>query len=198
MPSQEASARESLRRKDLPMSYYAEHASEYIASTIGTDMSYAYTMFEPLLPKGGSILDVGFGSGRDMLHFKSKGFDVHGIDIEPKFVEHAQPLGLNVEIGDVLRYSSDKKYDGIWACASLLHLPLKDVRPAIDHLLSFLHEDGVLFISMKEGSFEGIDDRGRPMLMVNEDIFKGYHVISLKKTLEAGRGLTWINVILRR
>ena len=180
------------------MNYYSEHASEYIASTIATDMSYAYAMFEPLLPKGGSILDVGFGSGRDMLHFQSKGFDVHGIDLEPKFVEHAQSLGLNVEIGDVLRYSSDKKYDGIWACASLLHLPLKDVRPAIDHLLSFLHEDGVLFISMKEGSFEGIDDRGRPMLMVNEDIFKGYHVISLKKTLEAGRGLTWINVILRR
>ena len=179
------------------MNYYAEHADEYIASTLHADLSECYAMFEPYLPQGGSVLDVGFGSGRDMLYFKSKGYEVYGIDAEPKFVEHARALGLkNVEVADVLQYAPTMKFDGIWACASLLHLSLNELDEAIKKLLSMLNKGGALFVSMKEGSFEGLDDKGRPMLKISEHYFDPYPVIASKRTIEKDRGITWINVVI--
>lgn len=180
------------------MSYYSDHSKEYIDSTISTDMAESYALFEPYLPKGGKILDVGFGSGRDMLYFKSKGYEVRGIDIEEAFISHASSLGLEVEAGDVLTYSTKDKFDGIWASACLLHLKKEEVGKAINNLLSLLKEDGVLFVSMKEGNQEGYDDRGRWMLYVDESIFKPFHVLSIKRLYEQGRGLTWINAIIKR
>ena len=180
------------------MSYYSEHAKEYIESTIGADMSEAYSMFEPRLPKGGIVLDVGFGSARDMLHFRNAGFEVHGIDVEESFVDHAKSLGLDAEVGDVLTYETEKRFDGIWACASLLHLRANQLHAAIDKLLYILKDRGVLFISMKEGDSEYVDEKGRPMLLVGEDAFAGYKVEATKKTLEEGRGITWINVVIRK
>ena len=180
------------------MSYYTEHAEEYIASTLHADLSECYAMFEPYLPQGGSVLDVGFGSGRDMLYFKSKGYEVYGIDAEPKFVEHARALGLkNVEVADVLQYAPTMKFDGIWACASLLHLPLNKLDEAIKKLLSMLNKGGVLFASMKEGSFEGVDEKGRPMLKISEHYFDPYPVIASKRTIEKNRGIAWINVVIQ-
>ena len=180
------------------MSYYSEHAQEYIDSTFGADMSEAYAMFEPYLPKGGSVLDVGFGSARDMLYFSKRGYEVHGIDPEIAFVGHAKSLGLEAEVGDVLTYKTDKRYDGIWACASLLHPKADQLRDAIGKLLYILKDKGVLFISMKEGNSEYIDDKGRPMLLVGEEIFSGYNIASMKRTYEEGRGITWINVAIRK
>lgn len=180
------------------MNYYAEHAEEYIISTLHADLSECYAMFEPYLPHNGRILDAGFGSGRDMLYFKSKGYEVHGIDVEPKFVEHARALGLkNVEVADVLQYAPMMKFDGIWACASLLHLPLNKLDEAIKKLLSMLNKGGALFVSMKEGSFEGVDEKGRPMLKIPESFFSKYNPVSSKRTIEKDRGIAWINVVIR-
>ena len=180
------------------MSYYSEHATEYIEYTIGADMSAAYSMFEPPLPKGGSVLDVGFGSARDMLHFRDTGFEVYGIDVERSFVDHAKSLGLEAEVGDVLTYETEKRFDGIWACASLLHLKANQLCAAIDRLLYILKDRGVLFISMKEGDSEYVDEKGRHMRLVGEDAFAGYNVEATKKTLEEGRGIVWINVVIRK
>lgn len=91
--------------------YYSEHSSEYIASTIGIDMSPVYALFEPLL-NGKRILDVGFGSGRDMLYFKSKGYEVFGIDTESAFVEHAKGVGLKASVADALTFVSKRSSMG--------------------------------------------------------------------------------------
>ena len=180
------------------MSYYSEFGEEYIQSTLHANMEEAYALFEPFLKENATLLDVGFGSARDMLHFREKGYEVYGIDVESLFVSHALELGLNAEIGNALDYKTDKRFDGIWACASLLHLPKKDLGKAIDNLLSLLRENGVLFISMKEGDFEGVDEKGRPMLLVKEDAFRDYHVLLTKRTLEQPRGITWLNLVLSK
>ena len=178
------------------MTYYSEHSEEYIESTIGIDMSYAYSMLEPLLPRGGSLLDVGFGSGRDMLYFKSKGFVVSGIDVEPHFVEHAKQLGLNVRLCDVRNLEETNRYDGIWANACLLHLKRSELKETIKKLLSLLKPNGYLYLSMKKGDKEIIDERGRPMLFVEPSFFDEFHVKEMKETFEERRGITWINLVL--
>lgn len=50
----------------------------------------------------------------------------------------------------------------------------------------------------EEDIFRTVDEKGRPMLLVGEDAFAEYNVEATKKTLEEGRGITWINVVIRK
>ena len=178
--------------------YYSKHSSEYIAATIDADMSETYALFEPLL-KGKKILDVGFGSGRDMLYFRSKGYEVYGIDNEPSFVEHAKALGLQVCLEDVLTFQTEERFDGIWANASLLHLSKKRMADAIDRLKGLLKKGGVLFVSLKEGDGETIDEKGRAMTYINKEYLEdlGFRILSI--TGDAlGREVRWVNAVYDR
>ncbi len=177
--------------------YYSEHASEYIESTITTDMSRMYEFFLPHVKNGGSILDVGFGSARDMLHFRKEGYRPFGIDIEPEFVRHANFLGLSAEVADVMRFEPKEKFDGIWACASLLHLKKNQLLEAINRLRKMLTPDGILFVSMKIGEGEGLDEKERWMSYVSESDFDSLPLIDSMKTVEQGRGITWLSLLIR-
>ena len=178
--------------------YYSTHAQEYIDSTIDIDMTYNHELFLSHF-SGGVILDVGFGSGRDMLYFRSKGYEVEGIDPEQAFVDHALSLGLHVIKADALSYRPDKAYDGIWANASLLHLPREKMKQAIERLKGMLSDKGILFISLKKGIGESIDALGRPMTYVSEEELMelGLEILSISPDA-LGRDVKWINAIYRR
>lgn len=178
--------------------YYSKHSEEYIASTIRADMSAIYALFEPRL-KGKRILDVGFGSGRDMVYFQSKGYEVYGIDTESSFVRHALKTGLNVTQADVRTYETNQKFDGIWACASLLHLSKKDMVQAMERLKGMLETSGVLFVSLKEGDSETVDEKGRLMTFVDSDFLEelGFKVLSITDDSD-GRGFRWLNAIYQK
>ena len=75
--------------------YYSINYKEYISFTEKVDMSDHYNRFLPYLFSGAKILDIGFGSGRDMLYFKSKGYQVFGVDGVSEFVNHAKEKGSN-------------------------------------------------------------------------------------------------------
>ena len=62
--------------QNLTKKYYEENAISYIKDTLECDMSSQYKLLEKYLKAGSKILDIGFGAGRDMLYFKSKGYDV--------------------------------------------------------------------------------------------------------------------------
>ncbi|MCD8151513.1 MAG: class I SAM-dependent methyltransferase [Clostridiales bacterium] len=105
------------------MSYYDEHAEEYCAATIDADMSFCRDKFMACLPAGAHILDAGCGSGRDSKAFMDNGFAVTAMDASEKMCTEAKKLLRQ----DVLQISFEKmnfqnEFDGIWACASLLHV----------------------------------------------------------------------------
>lgn len=75
------------------MNYYDKHAKEFIQNTINCNMEDIYNVFLKYVSTG-KLLDVGFGSGRDMFYFKNKGFDVYGIDTSKKLCEEAKLKGL--------------------------------------------------------------------------------------------------------
>ncbi len=183
------------------MKYYEENAKEYIASTIATDMSSAYRMVRRYLPDNGCVLDVGFGSARDMIFFRKEGYHVTGIDNCAAFVEHAKEIGFDAKCEDILSYRTETKYDLIWCCASLLHLKREDVLPTIMKYLSFLKRGGILFLSMKYANKnDGYDDKGRYFIYFNNkdvDNLKAYiKDISFEK--DATReDLLWVNLILK-
>ena len=186
------------------LNYYKEHSKEYILKTKDIDMSEAYEFFLKYA-KTGKLLDVGFGSGRDMLYFKSIGFDVEGIDSQPEFVDEALKLGLTVSCVDILDCCNQHdEYDYIWASASLLHIKKELLNQAFQYCSNMLKEDGIMYCSFKYGDFEGIVD-DRYYINLTEETINNYlkgtnlNVIDVKITNdELKRNNKWLNVILKK
>ncbi|AUC05805.1 class I SAM-dependent methyltransferase [Acinetobacter lwoffii] len=133
--------------------YYNNHAEEFTASTFEVDMESLYQPFLAELPEGARILDVGCGPGRDTLAFKNKGYQVDAIDYSEELVKKATQLtGIPVRLQSFYEIDADQAYDGIWACASLLHCERTRLKEVIGKLLSALKPNGMLYMSFKYGN----------------------------------------------
>lgn len=136
--------------------YYNKYANLYFESTVDIDMGETLEKFAAYLPEGGEILDLGCGSGRDSLTFIEHGFDVTAIDGSKELSELA-----SIHIGqDVLTMEFDQLdfhevFDGIWACASLLHIPSEELEDIFKKVILGLKTGGVLYMSFKHGDFAG-------------------------------------------
>ena len=110
------------------LEYYNQNSEAFYSGTVNADMSELYAHFEPLLPAGASILDLGCGSGRDSKAFIDLGYHVTAIDGSEEFCRSASEyLGIN---GPCMRFdeiSYDNEFDAVWACASLLHVPKDEI-----------------------------------------------------------------------
>ncbi len=186
--------------------YYHEHSKEFIDNTINCDMSEQYRFFEKHLRGKGKILDIGFGSGRDSLYFKSKGYDVYSIDPESTFVESAKKMGLqNVFQMKAEEINFENEFDGIWACASLLHIPSKDLNSVFKKCAKALKPKGIFYASFKYGSFEGVRN-DRFYTDLNENAAKtllngtGLFIIDLciTKDVRDDHDEEWLNLILEK
>ncbi|WP_034424177.1 class I SAM-dependent methyltransferase [Acinetobacter schindleri] len=133
--------------------YYNKHAEEFTASTFKVEMESLYAPFLRYLPEQASILDLGCGSGRDSFAFKNKGYQVEAIDYSAELVKKAKELtGIEVRQQSFYELNESEKYDGIWACASLLHCERTRLKEVIGKLLSALKPNGMLYMSFKYGN----------------------------------------------
>jgi 2-polyprenyl-3-methyl-5-hydroxy-6-metoxy-1,4-benzoquinol methylase len=143
------------------VSYYDTHAPEFVARTVAVDMAHLRQRFVDRLPVGGvggRVLDAGCGSGRDSQAFARAGFRVTAFDASREMVRAARELtGLEVVQCTFREFSSEWPFDGIWACASLLHVPRGELAGTLEHLIGLLRPAGVLFASLKFGNEERMD-----------------------------------------
>ena len=140
---------------------YAEpFASDYVKRTWGLDMEPLRCRFLSEVQKRTGaevpeILDVGSGSGRDLAAFRDAGCKVLGIDPSPDLARLAEEgTGVPVEVCRVQDLSLQNEVDGIWACASLLHVPWDELPDAFRRLAQALRPGGVLYASFKWGEAE--------------------------------------------
>lgn len=185
--------------------YYDVNAKEYIENTINCDMSFHYQKFLKCLPKTGKILDVGFGSGRDMIYFKSLGYEVVGIDTSLEFVKNMKGKEFDVKLESAYEINYQDEYDGIWACASLLHIKREQLEEVIIRCMKALKENGVLYCSFKYGDME-TEKEGRYFNYINEDIIGNIsnrcniEIIEMYKSIDVRKDRNneeWINVIFK-
>jgi len=114
--------------------------------------------FMSQMPKSGKVLDLGCGFGRDCIILKKNGFDVTGIDLSKGMIKEAKKLkSVDFRVMDArkLRFPKDN-FDGVWACASLLHLRKKEIGKTLSEIYRVLKLGGICFISVKEGKDEGV------------------------------------------
>jgi len=136
--------------QDINSAYYNQNAQAFSDSTFSVDMQPLYNEFLPLVIAGGHILDGGCGSARDAKAFKDQGFKVTAIDASEELVKIAsqylgQPVGLKTfqQINDI------NIFDGIWCCASLLHVPFDELIQVFGKLSNALKQNGALYVSFK-------------------------------------------------
>ncbi|WP_368668272.1 class I SAM-dependent methyltransferase [Psychrosphaera sp. I2R16] len=152
----------------MTLDYYNQHAEAFFDATVNVDMNNIYQKFLPFLKPNAQIVDAGCGSGRDALYFKSQGFKVTAFDASIELAHKAQRLlGQQVAITTFERFSIQEKVDGIWCCASLLHLSKSELLPSLKNLNSHLNNGGVMYISFKYGDAERIE-HGRQFIDMNE------------------------------
>lgn len=196
---------------DRNVAYYNENAQAFFQDTVQADMTRLYDEFLTLLPPGGHILDVGCGSGRDSLAFLKRGFVVTSFDASEEMVRLSTELTREADGKPTLLMRFEEMdnialYDGIWACASLLHVPEGQMRDVMARLVRALKPGGVLFVSFKAGTGE-LERNGRVFTMVLQDTLQSYmsglplEIVKMRETqdVRSGReGDRWVSGIWRR
>lgn len=105
---------------------------------------------------GPRVMDLGSGPGNHAVYFKDAGLDVFCVDLSKGMVDRCRSKGLQAEVGDIENLSfDDESFDGIWAYASLLHVPKEKLPDVVERLRCLLKPNGILGIAVKEGEGEG-------------------------------------------
>lgn len=139
--------------------YYNKNADSFFEGSVNADMSSERDRFISYLPAGGTILDAGCGSGRDSKAFLEKGFDVIAFDASEEMCKRASEY-IGQEVINMLFQDLTYKdeFDGIWASASLLHVPMEELPGILMKMKEALKRGGVMYASFKYG--DGIKMRG--------------------------------------
>ena len=150
------------------LDYYDINALGFFESTFKVDMESLYQPFLRYLPDHAVILDLGCGSGRDTLAFKNKGYQVAATDYSKELVDKASRLsGIDVRFESFYELSEQNQYDGIWACASLLHCERKCLPEVLERILKALKINGICYMSFKYGAGDRYKD-GRQFTDMDE------------------------------
>ena len=176
----------------MSLDYYDAHAKEYAALTVKADMSPAYDRFLAYLPAGAAILDAGCGSGRDSLCFMKKGYAVTMLDASEGMCNCAEELtGQKALCMGFHEIEFADRFDGIWACASLLHVSEKELENVLAIFHRALKRDGVLYASWKYGEAERCDGERFYCDMTEEKLRRVLARVDLKarEDIEANKGL---------
>jgi ubiquinone/menaquinone biosynthesis C-methylase UbiE len=147
----------------MTISYYDNNADAFRQRTSQRAMSQHYEPFVALLPPGGNVLDAGCGPGRDTLVFLARGFRVVAFDASRAMVELAtKQTGQPVLHATFQQIEFEKDtFDGVWACASLLHVPSGEIDDVLHRVTRSLKFGGAMYMSVKVGDGERIADDGR-------------------------------------
>jgi SAM-dependent methyltransferase len=193
---------------DLNDDYYQQHADTFFDDTVEVDMTPLYGPFLPLLAEGAAILDAGCGSGRDSLAFAKLGYSVTAFDASPALVALAeQHSGQPVHCLRFQDMTWRDAFDGIWACASLLHVPTVDLPDVMGRLRAALKPGGILYASFKYGSgerahhgrrFTDLDEPGLAALLEQVPGLEPVETWTTSDRRPGRESERWLNSLLRR
>lgn len=190
------------------LDYYNNHAATFTKDTISVEFEEKQNMLLKYLELGMHILDFGCGSGRDSKAFLQKGYQVTAMDGSNEMCKVAsQTIGQEVICKKFQDLESENVYDGVWACASILHVPLVELSNIIEKIAKVLKPNGYFYASFKYGDFEGqrngryFTDMTEKRLKVLLAPFQQLEIIEIIITSDVREGRQdekWLNVIVKK
>jgi SAM-dependent methyltransferase len=188
--------------------YYNRYAVPYYEETVDVSMEEIMQPFVELLPENAEVLDLGCGSGRDTIVLEEKGCYVTPLDGSEEMCKLAE---VNTD-KEVLQMTYDEMdfddvFDGIWACASLVHLTVGEMRDVLGKLVQALKKDGILYFSVHKGERDGIyngryfrDYRKKELSGLIEE-YSELELINIWSTPDVRAGKSdkmWLNVLVKK
>ena len=193
---------------DKTLKYYNENAQSFASGTVSVKFIEVQDKFLEKLNPDAYILDFGCGAGRDTKYFLSRGYQVDAVDGSEQLCRIVSEY-TEIKVRQMLFQELDEKekYDGIWACASILHLPKKQLREVLKNMYAALKSKGWIYTSFKYGEFEG-ERNGRYFIDFTTDTFKDFihdmHGLKIEEQwitgdVRPGRGEEkWLNLLLQK
>lgn len=193
---------------DKTLDYYNKNANQFVQGTLHVNFTVTQDRFLNKLREQAYILDFGCGSGRDTKYFLDKGYMVDATDGSEELCRIASEY-TGIEVKKMLFSELDvvEKYDGIWACSSILHLSKKELKPILKKMVEALKTNGVIYTSFKNSEFEG-ERNGRYFTDFTLESFLDFIKDMRKLQVEEywitddvrpGRGdEKWLNLILQK
>ena len=193
---------------DKTLKYYNENAQSFASGTVSVKFTKVQDKFLEKLNPDAYILDFGCGAGRDTKYFLSRGYQVDAVDGSEQLCRIASEYtGIKVRQMLFQELDEKEKYDGIWACVSILHLPKKQLREVLENMYAALKSEGWIYASFKYGEFEG-ERNGRYFTDFTTDTFKDFihdmHGLKIEEQwitgdVRPGRGEEkWLNLLLQK
>ena len=201
-------------RVDDTIDYYEKEYDTFISETIDADTEILRRRFLDNIPDNGEILDLGCGSGRDTKAFLEAGYRVSAIDGSAEICRAASDYtGIEVKCTDFFDITDVDAYDGIWACASILHVEKSRIPQLMIVLYRALKKGGILYMSFKYGDHNGFRD-GRHFTDLDEngfaELLEALYSENIKhddftiidewqsEDVRRGKMVQWLNVIMRK
>ena len=188
MPKQTLTPEELEALAARTLAHYDSSAQAFAAATRDHDVSQNYAALLGAIEGTPPfrILDLGCGPGRDLAYFRSLGHEAVGLDGSARFVEIAhQATGCEVLHQSFLRLSLPPgRFDGIFANASLFHVPTQELARVLVELRAALVPRGVLFCSNPRGP----DTEG-----YNGDRYGAFHSLETWRERVTAAGFTEVD-----
>ena len=192
---------------DFNSEYYESHFQEYSNKTCRVDPAPFLSMLSDRLQKRTTVLDIGCGSGRDLLWLKKKGYEPTGFERSPNLAELArQHSGCPVLEGDFVLYDfSTLRFDALLLIGSLVHLGYSELGSVLIRISEALKDDGFIYLTLKEGNGLSHQEDGRVFTLWQvehlESIFRDYGFVVLDFTRDISAvsiNDMWLSYLLKK
>ena len=170
----------------MSVEFYNKNAEEFFESTVNADMTQLYDEFLKYVKPACRILDAGCGSGRDTLYFMKKGYDVESFDASEEMVRlSSQYTGKQTLQIRFQELEFKDRFDGVWACASLLHIGRNEIDDTLNRIINSLNDHGIFYASFKYGEGETIK---------GERLFNSYTEETVRMIFEKQAGVEILRI----
>jgi SAM-dependent methyltransferase len=185
--------------------YYQKNYKAYHEKTFSIDPTSFLVPLAQRLSADAFILDVGCGSGRDLLWMKNRGFEVIGFERSPGLAELARDnAGCEIIEGDFETYDfTSILADAVMLIGSLVHVPHERFSEVFKNITSAIPEHGSVLITLKEGSGDRTDSDGRIFYLWEDpkarELFDtlGFKVCDFSTSVsKTGSGDVWLSYVL--
>jgi SAM-dependent methyltransferase len=187
--------------------YYEMNALEYFGKTVSVDPSSFLLPLSARLKAGASVLDVGCGSGRDLLWLKSQGFAATGFERSPALAEMARKhTGCTVIEGDFARHDFYAfRADAVILIGALVHLPHDLFAGVLRNIAAALKAGGLILLTVKEGDDWAQGADGRIFYLYQDSDLRrifaslGMDVLDSSRNISRlGTGEIWLGYLLEK
>ena len=187
--------------------YYHIRYKAYYDRTFSVDPESFLAPLAARLKPGAEVLDVGCGSGRDLLWLKNRGFEVTGFERSGPLARLAkETTGSKIIVADFEAYDFSRlSMDAILMVGALVHLPRTRVPAVLNSIAKALKADGKMLLTLKRGTGRSTDPHGRVFnLWQDEALRKLFERLELvvadffQQSSKTGSGEVWLGYVLEK